>query len=197
MLAAASQDLERIVPGLPFWFNLTFLLPVLSRVASDRWDQGGLTQMKQCSERKEQLEGLLFARSDITSSPICIHSLLMSLWPLACSILATHTYTHTLLIPCWATGVCQTQKRFVSTFPWFTLTGREEDTALGTLDVLSLRSLGSPVGPLGQKLLPAAVGVELLLGLLLAWTSRPLVGPTRPCCSGFTFQDSTCLFATF
>lgn len=35
--------------------------------------------------------------------------------------------------------------------------------------------MGSPVGPLGQKLLPAAVGVELLLGLLLAWTSRPLV----------------------
>lgn len=46
--------------------------------------------MKQCSEQKEQLEGLLFARSDITSSPICIRSLLTSLWPLACSILATH-----------------------------------------------------------------------------------------------------------
>lgn len=36
MLAAASQDLERIVPGLPFWFNLLFLLPLLPRAASDR-----------------------------------------------------------------------------------------------------------------------------------------------------------------
>lgn len=68
---------------------------------------------------------------------------------------------------------------FISSFSWLTLTGGEEDKAVGTLDVLALRSSASSVGAFVQKLLPAAEEVELLLGLLLVWTSRLLVAPTH------------------
>lgn len=114
--------------------------------------------------KKEQLEGLLSAGSDVPASPISI---------------------------CWRSSAWRPQ-RYLMLSLWFYLVDPDWKGGGPTLRsfgrVLALRSWGSSVGPFVQKLLAAAVEVGLLLGLLLVWTSRRLVGPPCRCCSGSTFH---------
>lgn len=108
-----------------------------------------MTRIKQCSDKKEQLEGLLSAGSDVPASTVSI---------------------------CWCSSAWRPQ-RYLRLSLWFYLVDLDWKGGGPTFrsfgHVLALRSWVSSAGPFVQKLLAAAVEVGLLLGY--CWCG-PVVG---------------------